>query len=70
MDTDNTNTRQYLPPEIHALGDRLYNRGTSKLFTGSPELQLDLCVAAALLWALASMSPPSGLRVNVWKEGR
>jgi hypothetical protein len=39
-------------PEIHALGERLFNRGISRMTTDAPEQARDLRLAARVIWVL------------------
>ena len=39
-------------PEIHALGERLFNRGISRISTETPEHARDLRMAARVIWVL------------------
>jgi hypothetical protein len=39
-------------PEIHALGERLFNRGISRITTDTPEQARDVRLAARVIWVL------------------
>lgn len=48
-------------PDIHALADRLYARGSSRMYEGRPETAGDMRTAAAVIRALADRLAASAL---------